>query len=461
VGPFVTRWREGLGSKSHNIIKTTQNISEGNYHSCYTSNKAEKFKLKKVTQGIDSCAHAQMNEINKEKRNLEEYLQLLRTEKNVRASSVKPQEEKEEAEEEEPEDSASRVNFRCPECEVVYVDEENETNQDVRRADTGREKRKNKSAKKCERASKPGSGSIHHVTPFYMQHGYSHYHYDPYYDEPGARTGTPGKSETPANDRKTPAWRDRSQESGNQWGRIPGLDADPVNYQSANFMNDIDENLQNFKKLSVNGDEELKKMKTVSSDRTTGLRKSRLDKSSLVKTALSKSISIDKTCGSCKDLKSGPSEKRIPISPLVSDVDSECSSVLTPSEREEISRYQNKGRRKVVTSPLGPSLLQHLNQKTEVVQARTYKDPAKVELLKKIAKNRFKKGKTVDEIASDDAFENVLDICESGQVFPAYDPKTGYASEDFGSLWKCRYLRLSDMNIASLKQVAVESLVDT
>lgn len=93
---------------------------------------------------------------------------------------------------------------------------------------------------------------------------------------------------------------------------------------------------------------------------------------------------------------------------------------------------------------------------------RNYQNPVQAELLQKVAKSRLIKGDTLEEIASDNIFENVLEVCDSERSFyPAYTSGEEIRTDEYRSLRKCRYLRLSEMNVQSLKQATIENLVQT
>ena len=71
------------------VRKKIRSISEGNFQSCYASNKAEKFKLYRLSQGIESCAQAQALKIRKEEKELKKALSHLEAEKHKHATERK------------------------------------------------------------------------------------------------------------------------------------------------------------------------------------------------------------------------------------------------------------------------------------------------------------------------------------------------------------------------------------
>ena len=61
--------------------KKVRSISEGNFHSCYASNKAEKFKFRRMSNGLESCAQAQALKLRKEEKELVRLYQNIEKEK--------------------------------------------------------------------------------------------------------------------------------------------------------------------------------------------------------------------------------------------------------------------------------------------------------------------------------------------------------------------------------------------
>jgi len=66
---------------SSSSYKKVRSISEGNFHSCYASNKAEKFKFRRLSQGLESCAQAQALKMRKEEKELMKLYQSIKREK--------------------------------------------------------------------------------------------------------------------------------------------------------------------------------------------------------------------------------------------------------------------------------------------------------------------------------------------------------------------------------------------
>lgn len=77
-----------FASASH---KNVQTISEGNFHSCYASNKAEKFKFRRLSQGLESCAQAQSLKFRKKEKELLHIYQHLEKEKEKHSKERKDQ----------------------------------------------------------------------------------------------------------------------------------------------------------------------------------------------------------------------------------------------------------------------------------------------------------------------------------------------------------------------------------
>lgn len=106
-----------------------------------------------------------------------------------------------------------------------------------------------------------------------------------------------------------------------------------------------------------------------------------------------------------------------------------------------------------------PNLSQY-NKQFGNVQTHSYHDQAKVNLLKKLVHMRLKKGDDVAQLAKEPLFEDVLDICDENHFFPAYEVDSEVTFEDYRALRKCKYLRLSEKNIASLKEATLNYLND-
>ena len=78
-----------------------------------------------------------------------------------------------------------------------------------------------------------------------------------------------------------------------------------------------------------------------------------------------------------------------------------------------------------------------------------------------LLKKRLEKGYTISQIALDPMFENVLDDCCDKDYFsPNDNSDVSISFNDWRGLRKCKYLRISKKNIASLKEAILEALKD-
>ena len=65
------------------------------------------------------------------------------------------------------------------------------------------------------------------------------------------------------------------------------------------------------------------------------------------------------------------------------------------------------------------------------------------------------------ELALDPIFENVLDVCCDKGYFSSEQKTSGEMSlDDWRALRKCKYLRVSERNVASLKEATLNALKD-
>ena len=70
------------GDMLYNVAyKKIRSISDGNFQGCYASNKAEKFKFRRLSQGIESCAQAQATKLRKEEQEIFKIYKALEKEK--------------------------------------------------------------------------------------------------------------------------------------------------------------------------------------------------------------------------------------------------------------------------------------------------------------------------------------------------------------------------------------------
>ena len=97
---------------------------------------------------------------------------------------------------------------------------------------------------------------------------------------------------------------------------------------------------------------------------------------------------------------------------------------------------------------------------TPSLKTHSYQNPSKVKLLKQLVRDRLDKGITVAELAKEAFFEDVLDICEDDDFFPAYELGVDISLESYRALRKCKYLRVSEKNMSSLREATLNLLND-
>ncbi|XP_065671625.1 uncharacterized protein LOC136072497 isoform X2 [Hydra vulgaris] len=122
-----------------------------------------------------------------------------------------------------------------------------------------------------------------------------------------------------------------------------------------------------------------------------------------------------------------------------------AQSNLTPIERHELVMYRSG-----VKSGEDRELTKILNLSQNKSENFTYENSLKLRdiLIKNLKKDN----------ASCDNIDELLDSCDEGQVYPAFQPGFEETFEDFRMLRKCKYVRLSKLNWDSLKDVTMERL---
>ena len=126
IHPVLRKW--SIVGSHRNLMKNVQSISEGNFASCYANNKAEKFKFRRVSQGIDSIAHAQLLKFRKEKQRLEGFLVTLNREKETYKKTESKPEESEDEDNEDDEEEELAGEDSCLNCSEKYNVDEPEKN---------------------------------------------------------------------------------------------------------------------------------------------------------------------------------------------------------------------------------------------------------------------------------------------------------------------------------------------
>lgn len=167
--------------------------SAGNYHGCYASNKAEKFKFRRVSMGLDSCAQAQAMKHRKEERKFHAMYQNLQKERRKHeiksTTSPGPSHGLNKSAATVPEPSVNVRDYsKDVSCffpfyaKVTDIALENDVPHSpvkTTRADLQRIQRK------ATRHVSLNSDSNYPATvPFYLQSSYTRYRYDPRYDPP-------------------------------------------------------------------------------------------------------------------------------------------------------------------------------------------------------------------------------------------------------------------------------------
>ena len=470
IHPTFQTWRSGA-SKSSSNMRSAQSISEGNFKSCYANNKAENFKFRRVSQGIESCAQAHLLKYRKEKGKLKGLLDILEKEKRIhktqRASSHSVS-------------SSDNDTFHCPNCLNTYAADsfENETpvscsspanvDKDEYEAE---DKGETKGKKDRTHSNSKGKKSLRRltefkeVTPFYLQHNYAHYHYDPRYDDSESSQSNSTKAIT-ASDK--PSWTKESNplilwEARRR--KSSHIENESVKKFSSSFLagtassGDLSDNLHQITfnnggvLASLNVESVSKFPQIVNTSSTEGVcgisSDSETDFHPISQTHMEKfcktciqhlglDVANNATVSSLPDVSTGPESKQ---------------SFLTLSERQQLSQY-NKGRKSLIES----DKIAKVTKETKLQQSHSYHNPAKVELLKKIANTRLSKGESIRNLAEESIFSDVLEICDDGQPFPAYEPGTDLTFENYRALRKCKYLRMSKSNIESLKEATISYL---
>lgn len=97
-------------------------------------------------------------------------------------------------------------------------------------------------------------------------------------------------------------------------------------------------------------------------------------------------------------------------------------------------------------------------KKLKTLKTHSYQDPIKAKRLQDMIKSRLRKGHTIKDLVSDPSFEDILDVCYEDAYFPGYDLGEELNLEQYQALRKCKYLRVSETNIASLREAAIKLL---
>ena len=189
---------------------------------------------------------------------------------------------------------------------------------------------------------------------------------------------------------------------------------------------------------------------------------SHLDLSGLCKSCV-QSLALreekDKPRRNSRSNSRSPSPSPRSSSPAENSLDQNGSShqksVLTFAERQEITKYTHGRRRSSVS-------YSDTNDATSVskdsINLPNYRNPAKVEVWRKIVKNRLENGESIPDLACHPSFDEILEICQDERTFPAYEPGMDISLEDYQLLQKCKYIRLSNMNLKSMKETAIRML---
>ena len=239
------------------------------------------------------------------------------------------------------------------------------------------------------------------VTPFYMQHSYSHFRFDPAYDsaKQSNTSNQTNKSEKPV-------------------------------YTRRNSLKD--------RKIQLNSP------RTNSPRQTTTRRSSWSHEPNQIRQFSSNMV---------KEKKSSSLDENINLWHLRSLT---LSDISKPKINEE-----ELGNKTNSTETLVNADTKKVIQLPPILKTHSYQDPVKVQLLKRLVQNRVSNGSTIADLVDEPFFEDVLDICDRVDFFPACrDEGDGLSFETYRALRKCNYLRVSEKNVKSLKEQTLVDLKD-
>jgi len=454
------------------VFKKIRSISDGNFHGCYASNKAEKFKFRRLSQGIESCAQAQALKSRKEEKELIKMLNVLEKEKEKHAKErrdkqyysqlIKTVDNLQYDIESENQLSCNNVSFIDPvessnigltkksTNELQAFQSSSLMNSNLRKRSSQIRKSSNqirnsvaefckspnqlrkssnqirkssnklsKSSTQFKQSSLYKSQDIEEVVPFYMQHTYGHYHYDPHYDDL-LKTSNEAVSKESKTENDEPSWKKsttlsrlkqrqpsnvKTNESIHKWESEEGL-LPPARPQTPCLLKE---------QHSIKASNAL----------------------------------LPEIKSTLHDIKSAIHEKKLILK-------EKLSSVLTPLERQELANYHRSGRSNSIgydTERKIKTIADHRNQRRN-----TYHNVGDLLHIKNMIRNRLAKGADMKDVLSDELIDDLLSHCDEGRVYPAYREDLELTFDDFRALRKCKYLRLSKLNWLSLKQATLDAM---
>jgi len=416
--------------------RKVRSISEGNFHSCYASNKAEKFKFKRLSQGLESCAQAQTMKLRKEEKELTKLYQ------NIQKEKMKHEIEQ------------RHNQFYLKNSQKKHGKENQQLNSSMSSlkrlpsipSDPRHKSQPSTADKRNRRCSlQPKLSPSNEVIPFYMQHGYSHYHNDPHYDHL-MDVERKSKQDLSGDDIATldePSWKQKSTKLARLKTRRNAITS--VNSEQLAFLRD----LEGKRRSSIDS-----RISNASS------RYADLDDMSSIDLTLSMNVNLQNNGTSTQRLLCDVLNKNAESQPQQQGTGN--NSVLTPFERQELAKYQHRSVRTVTPMEEADRRAQHLFENSSRGQRRCtlpVTNTSKLNMLRHVLLKKLVNGESIKNLAVDKTFDGLLDELDDGRIYPAYDPENVLELEDFNALRKCKYLRISDLNKQSLNEIALGLLL--
>jgi len=428
-----------------------RSISDGTFRGCYASNKAEKFKFNRLSLSLESCAHAQALKSRKEEKQVQKLLENLERDKRKYVKLRKKDSSVYVLPRIRPYTSMSRpstrqrtlINSRLTSKDVIaseldasvtqlgsttsrnthgrrYYDENNW----MSNAKSGTEN--------AERRIRPNSRCYHEVTPFYLEHGYTQYHRNSsYYDNLLKDTDKLKQSDC-HQDSDAPCWKKISNLCRLKSRRVAISADDPL---LSNFIASLSKDKDGKHLVPKASTTNTVKSDVTASDRTT---LNDFNSSTMVNC----SDSYQNLASMDENSKQENNEET-----------PQCS-VLTEEERRELAKHNRRRAASLSAIISSPSCIINKLQK-EKSRRNTVYAPGKNLLLRAMIQNRLKQGTTLEELLSDNTLDEILDVCDEHRIHPSYDPEVKLTFEDFRALRNCKYLRITDLNLKSLKEATI------
>lgn len=462
-------WHGKEASSSGAKMKSIRSMSEGNFQSCYANNKAEKHRLARISQGIDSCRQAQVAKFRKEKRNLEHLRQTLAIEKSNQKSKLSDQDAP-----------------ICPNCILKYAG-------DIDLSSSSFIKKPSKKTKVIGNHNQ-ALYEFRPITPFYLRRGYSHYHHVRK-SEDQMESRARRNSDNSHNDSDLPTWKSSSGTIPKSTEKKDFMASDSALAKQVSsflmtktlFDKDTGSPTGSSDKVKDEGSREQVVAEKVVAESNVSLDAQQdsimeieQDLHDVIPSDSLANFDIEMLCEDClaelnllkdgdgemptsselEDTKDGSTltaqERQLLAKhdKLDPDLDTGERNGLTAYEREQLSKHDRRRSRHL--EDISDSDFEKVNTKEPIP---AYHDPQKAELLRIIAKNRLKQGDSLTTVAKDKMFDNILEVTDDGRHFPAYNPDKPFTEDDYRALRKCKYVRASDSNITSLKETAISSLI--